>query len=797
MFERSGCQSSVFSVDFQGWQGRSKVFDNNLNPEYDETFVFPLGAAGLLPEDKVDIVAQTYKTDGQGRTLGTISESLPLSDLKLKKAVRCTWQLKDVTGSPNGGTFEVKLSATFAPAVKKEVKSRVAQPINMATLPSTPDVYKLRFLVHRCAKLAQAPCSAIVVIRFGGETKSTQICELSQDPEFEEEINFVVNMSQKEIAKENIIIEVLNTLRTDTAAMVGQFKFIVETGFSGEPVGWDEPAYLANDVCRAMCKKWVIVTNPYMRPRNIKGFVNLSFYVLKSGQAVTASPFIDQILMNVSQNVMRPSEVSAQYKKLTFRFFSAEELPMMDVPNGHIPGNKLQRAGFCDPMLSLSFCGIEKMSSIHYATYNPQFNTDIIFNIEIPSITDTMVLRLYDYDTDSVEGAKLIATTHLSLSDISYMSDDAYGFDPTYGPTMMSLYGAPKQAGLNHLLNLNSKGGIGYRGRIMFEVFTKPSYSVGLFAKTAPTPSHAITSSAKNKKAQNCVLVMGIIEATMILPEYGKGNMVKFEASVGEFGFQQSQFSSLSNSLVWPQKPLSDSAKYYFIDYMPEEACIIPMVWEKTLYRLEHLNILQRIRNYFITSLDAIDDEIQKEKVVSEIVYSMKNLARRTMDKVSIELPELPGNANELDKKLKVVREMKMKVIAGECKKLLKGSTLDGSRHAFLLLENVDQTLEFICKEPQIEIPDLTIYMFANDIPVAYFKSPINFYLESSVAKGKDCLRMINAEFRPLDGRDTVAAQLTAFLWFGTEVEYKNSFQFPYDGRISSLAELVRSWFIV
>ncbi|XP_063674366.1 myoferlin-like [Bolinopsis microptera] len=792
LFDKSGHQSSVFTVGFQGWKSKSKVFDNDLNPRYNEMFTFPIGMHGIIEDDKIGINVETYKTTGRGRSLGNITRIFPVSELRSGKAVNCSWALSDNNGCLNGATIELELKAKFWPELKVEEKKIQSKPINTTLLPKEVDTYRLRFLVHKCTKLVQSPCSAIVVIRFGTDIKSTQICELTQDPEFEEEINFVVYMSQRDIAKEIVTIEVLNTLRTDKEAVVGDFKFMVETGFTGEAVGWDEPAYEANTVCRTMTKKWIILTNPFQTPKNINGFVNMSFSVLQSGQSLEQSPIIDPIILDVLRNVMRPSEVTAQYKRVYFRVYLAEDLPIMDNPDdmSHVMEKmRLTRAAFCDPYVGISYCGVEARTSINYANYNPRFNTDIIFNIEIPAVTDTVVITLYDYDADKINSADILATKHLSLTEISYLSDDEYGFDPTFGPSLVPFYGSPKHFEHSQHPELNEgANGIGYRGRILLEVFTKPSFSVGMFANTAPAPEEAIKRAAKGLRTQKCVLVMGAMEATMIPKEFAD-NPVSFEISVGEFGYANSLFTNPTTSKIWPQAPLFDSVNYYWLEFDIDQACIIPMEWEHSIFRLEHLNILERIRDFYRKSLDDIDDDIQKEKIPADIISSMKILVKRTIDRCGITLPDLPDSANNLDKNQKSLREMKLRLIIQECKKLARGS-LDGTPLALKLLQKILQILDEICCEPQIEIPNVIVYMFSGDKLVAYFSSPIHYFLESSVAKGKDCERMMYMDLKSTDGRDMMAAQLLGFLWFGTEKMYKEDFQFPYDGRISSYAEM-------
>lgn len=61
-----------------------------------------------------------------------------------------------------------------------------AQPMNQASLSIVKDVYQIRFLIHEARQLTHTPCDPVVVLTIGKETKSTQICEDSIDPVYNE-----------------------------------------------------------------------------------------------------------------------------------------------------------------------------------------------------------------------------------------------------------------------------------------------------------------------------------------------------------------------------------------------------------------------------------------------------------------------------------------------------------------------------------------------------------------------------------------------------------------------------------
>ena len=62
---------------------------------------------------------------------------------------------------------------------------------------------------------------------------------------------------------------------------------------------------------------------------------------------------------------------------------------------------------------------------------------------QIPSVTDTLIIRLVDRDVDGDDD--VISTYFLKLDSISYFSQDDVGFDPTFGPCFINFSGAPRE----------------------------------------------------------------------------------------------------------------------------------------------------------------------------------------------------------------------------------------------------------------------------------------------------------------------------------------------------------------
>ena len=67
-------------------------------------------------------------------------------------------------------------------------------------------------------------------------------------------------------------------------------------------------------------------TEPCLTLLLLQGFVLLSMSVLASGQELIAPPRIETLLLDVMSNIMRPSEVYAQYQKLVIRIHRVEDI---------------------------------------------------------------------------------------------------------------------------------------------------------------------------------------------------------------------------------------------------------------------------------------------------------------------------------------------------------------------------------------------------------------------------------------------------------------------------------------
>ena len=74
------------------------------------------------------------------------------------------------------------------------------------------------------------------------------------------------------------------------------------------------------------------------------------------------------------------------------------------------------------------------------------------------------------------------------------------------------------------------------------------------------------------------------------------------QVSCGEFGNANSTSVDPTNSNTQPTQPLFDSTRYYYLNWdAGAPAALVVCEWEDVIFRLETLNLLQRIYDKFVS----------------------------------------------------------------------------------------------------------------------------------------------------------------------------------------------------
>ncbi|KAM7401688.1 hypothetical protein PAMP_016984 [Pampus punctatissimus] len=229
-------------------------------------------------------------------------------------------------------------------------------------------------------------------------------------------------------------------------------------------------------------QKWAPLTDPADTRSGIKGYVKASLNVLMKGDA-PSMPSLPSSSSGASEdiekNLMLPRGMASErpWARFRIRVYRAEGLPTMDAGLMAKVSKVTDRTVFIDPYVQVTFAGQQGETSVASATSCPVWNEEISFIEQFPPLAQRIRIQVLD---DAKMGDIALATHFLDLQQISDPTRN--GFNPTFGPCWVNLYGSPQNSTLGDVhqaLNQGLGEGIFYRGRILLalcvEVYSSPS----------------------------------------------------------------------------------------------------------------------------------------------------------------------------------------------------------------------------------------------------------------------------------------------------------------------------------
>ncbi|XP_045689005.1 fer-1-like protein 4 isoform X2 [Phyllostomus hastatus] len=220
-------------------------------------------------------------------------------------------------------------------------------------------------------------------------------------------------------------------------------------------------------------QKWAPLHDPRDTRAGTKGFVKVTLSVRARGDPSPPLPPLGPgQSSDIEKNLLLPRRVPAErpWARLRVRVYRAEGLPALR------PGllGSLARAlhdqrVLVDPYVRVSFLGQQGETSVREEAEAPEWNEQLSFVELFPPLTRSLRLQLRD-DVPLVGVA--LATHVLDLQQISHPGREA-GFNPTFGPAWVPLYGSPPSGKLRDGLQSLNDGlghGVWFRGRLLVAV---------------------------------------------------------------------------------------------------------------------------------------------------------------------------------------------------------------------------------------------------------------------------------------------------------------------------------------
>uniref|UniRef100_A0A3B4VIG5 Fer-1-like protein 4 n=1 Tax=Seriola dumerili TaxID=41447 RepID=A0A3B4VIG5_SERDU len=420
------------------------------------------------------------------------------------------------------------------------------RPLSRSVVAGTPKVQSFQVNVNilEAQKLVGVNISPAVFVRVGDQKKHTATQKSTNCPFYNENFQFEFQEAPQILFDKVIEIKVFHR-RTLAFLMthIGTFKIDISTVY--------------NQPDHRFYQKWAPLTDPADTRSGVKGYVKASLSVLMKGDALNMPSLPPTSTSGASEdiekNLLLPRGMTSErpWARFRVRIYRAEGLPTMEAGLMAKMSKVTDRTVFIDPYVQVTFAGQQGETSVASATSCPVWNEEISFIEQFPPLAQRIRVQILD---DAKMGDIALATHFLDLQQISDPTRN--GFNPTFGPCWVNLYGSPQNSTLGDVhqaLNQGLGEGIFYRGRILLalcvEVYASPS------AVTTDTASVAMGKvllilffhysfrffllvfhpQGFLGQREDFLLFASLFEVTMIDPSVAT-RPLSFELSIGNYG---------------------------------------------------------------------------------------------------------------------------------------------------------------------------------------------------------------------------------------------------------------------
>ncbi|XP_029946768.1 fer-1-like protein 4 [Salarias fasciatus] len=345
------------------------------------------------------------------------------------------------------------------------------RPLTRSAVAAMPRVksFQVNVTIQEAQKLAGVNINPAVFVRLGGQKRNTGTQKSTNCPFFNENFQFEFQECSEVFFDKVIEIKVVHRgILAFLMTHIGTFKIDISTVY--------------NQPDHRFYQKWAPLTDPADTRSGIKGYVKATINVLMKGDALTMpslSPSSSSgAAEDIERNLLLPRGMPSErpWARFRIRIYRAEGLPTMGA--GLMAKMSVSdRAVFIDPYVQVTFAGQQGETSVASATNCPVWNEEISFIEQFPPLAQRIKVQVLD---DAKMGDIALATHFLDLQQISDPTRN--GFNPTFGPSWVNLYGSPQNSTLGDVHQALNEGlgqGIFYRGRILLalcmEVYSSPA----------------------------------------------------------------------------------------------------------------------------------------------------------------------------------------------------------------------------------------------------------------------------------------------------------------------------------
>ncbi|XP_034389646.1 fer-1-like protein 4 [Cyclopterus lumpus] len=328
--------------------------------------------------------------------------------------------------------------------------------------------FQLNVNILEAQRLVGVNINPAVFIRVGLQKKHTATQKSTNCPFYNENFQFEFQEAPQIFFDKVIEIQVFHRrLLAFMMTHIGTFKIDISTVY--------------NQPDHRFYQKWAPLTDPADTRSGNKGYVKASLSVLVKGDSLShslPSRSLSGASEDIEKNLLLPRGMASErpWARFRVRIYQAEGLPTMEAGLMAKMSKATDRTIFIDPYVHVTFAGQQGETSVASATNCPIWNEEIAFIEQFPPLAQRIRVQVRD---DAKMGDIALATHFLDLQQISDPTRN--GFNPTFGPGWVNLYGSPKNSTLGDVHQAMNQGlgeGIFFRGRILLalcvEVYSSP-----------------------------------------------------------------------------------------------------------------------------------------------------------------------------------------------------------------------------------------------------------------------------------------------------------------------------------
>uniref|UniRef100_G3U6J9 C2 domain-containing protein n=1 Tax=Loxodonta africana TaxID=9785 RepID=G3U6J9_LOXAF len=663
--------------------------------------------------------------------------------------------------------------------------------------------FQVGVTVLEAQKLVGVNINPYVAVRVGEQRRVTATQRGTNCPFYNE--YFLFEFHETRVRLQDLVLEI-TAFHSQTlpfmATRIGTFRMDLGIAFD-QPDGH-------------FYQKWAPLHDPQDTRAGTKGFVKVTLSVRARGDLPPSLPPPGPgHSSDIEKNLLLPRWVPAErpWARLRVRVYRAEGLPALRSGLlGSLARALHDQRVLLDPYVRVSFpgaAGEQAPPAPVRSSSGPDSHADSSY---LNSLFLGSLMRLLNkYDDCAMLRCGALATHVLDLRQISHPGRAA-GFNPTFGPAWVPLYGSPPSGGLRDSLQNLNEGlgqGIWFRGRLLVAVSMEvlegrvpeiPSAMEVEVEELLPLPENALAP------CEDFLLFGVLFEAAMIDPAL-VSQPISFEISIGRAGRQEEQMGRGSRARERAEgaaveaqpllesdagaeaeeevgipaqrpEPMDGSGPYFCLPLRHRKPCVsVWSSWEDHTWRLQSSNCVRKVAERLDQGLQETETLQRRigpgactrlKQALEELVAGGRQFCRgaerRTMTR-----------PNALDRCRGKLLVHSLNLLAKQGLRLLQDLRPGNVQEKVALAKKLLAKLHFLALEPQPPLPDVLVWMFSGRRRVAWARIPAQDVLFSVVEeeRGRDCgkiqslLLTLPKKLAPGAAPGEVCAKLELFLWLG------------------------------